>query len=119
VSPGARKGWDVLTTTSVPADFGQIGELRRNMNAFPRYRLCMIELISGEPIIWWHFAGESYLRRVSATWLIQTPEEMRKFSPDAITLIAGAGLVCDTVRNASEIVLERLAAGATGSNGAH
>lgn len=116
----ARKGWDLLTISTEPADFRVIGDERRNAGAIPTARLCMVELMSDMPAIWFHCAGETHYRRVDVSWLLQMPGELRKFSPVAISIIAGTGMACDAASNAKEIVLERIAAAATQSaHGAH
>lgn len=120
VSPDARKGWDVLTITAEPVEFRILGEERRSPTAIPAARLCMIELLADVPTIWWHLAGETQYRRVEVSWLLQMPDELRKFSPVAISIIAGTGMAYDAVSNAKEIILERIASTATpASTGAH
>lgn len=120
MTPEARKGWDLITDSGTDADFALLGEQRRQTEARPTSRLCMIDLNGDEPIAWWHFAGETRYRRIGVTWLLQTPEKMREFSPDAISIIAGVAMARDVVSNATSIILERIAATATPSlKGAH
>lgn len=74
--------WDLVTDSGAEADFALLGEQRRQRDAIPPSRLCLIDLNGEEPVAWWHFAGETRYRRVGVTWLLQTPEKMREFSPD-------------------------------------